>query len=40
MIANDVVSFVKNDLKVFGIFVGIFIIIFIIFRRLSGLFFQ
>ena len=36
MIANDVVSFVKNDLKVFGISILIFlvIILFIIFRQI------
>ena len=36
MIANDVVSFVKNDLKVFGISILVFlvIILFIIFRQL------
>ena len=36
MIANDVVNFVKNDLKVFGICILVFLILvlFIIFRQI------
>ena len=36
MIANDVVNFVKNDLKVFGVCILVFLIfvLFIIFRQI------